>query len=86
MHRPVWKKGEIIYALHRSIQRTGTLKGRKLLRMVRVAQQHKGLCEGDCERGNYLCIAEWRQDYILSLFWFLIRAISIKIILEVNGR
>ena len=35
----------------------GTPKGRKRLRMDRAAQQHKGLCKGDCERGNYFCIA-----------------------------
>ena len=26
----------------------GTAKGRKCLRMDRAAQQHKGVCEGDC--------------------------------------
>ena len=24
-------------------------------------QQHKGVWEGDCERGNYKCIADWWQ-------------------------
>ncbi len=26
-----------------------------------TAQQYKGLCEGDCERGNYLCIVNQKR-------------------------
>ena len=52
-------------------QANGTPKRRKRLRMDRAAQQHKGLCEGDCERGNYFCIRQGRQREILSLLFML---------------
>ena len=42
-------------------QGNGAPKGRKHLRMDRTAQQYKGLCEGDCERGNYLCIVNQKR-------------------------
>ena len=43
-----------------------TPKGRKHLRMDRAARQHKGMCEGDCERGNYFRIKQRRQDYLVA--------------------
>jgi len=48
----IWKA----HRKHETGTRKGMLKGRKRLRMDRATQQHKSLCEGDCEWGNYLCI------------------------------
>ena len=39
----------------------GTAKGRKRLRMGREDEQHTGLCNGDCKRGNNLRITDRRQ-------------------------
>ena len=34
-----------------------------------TSREHKGMCEGDCDRGNYKCTANWRQgEKALSLF------------------
>ena len=32
-----------------------------LIRMDRTAQQHKGLCEGDCRKRTHICITGYRQ-------------------------
>ena len=46
-------------------------KRRKHLRMDRTAQRHKGMCEGDCERGNHIRIGNMAaEDEISVVFLF----------------
>ena len=49
-------------------QGNGTSKGRKRLRMDRTAQQHKGVCKGDCERGNYSNVKDKGGENLTLIF------------------
>ena len=46
----------------------GTSKGRKRLRMDRTAQHHKGVCKGDCERGNYSNVKDKGGENLTLIF------------------
>ncbi len=45
---------------------TERLKEENALEWTGAARQHKGMCEGDCERGNYFRIKQRRQDYLVA--------------------